>query len=345
MNGLRRSLLFPTVVALAALLVPGSVAAPIDLAATSCHVDFRATSRNLDCRVALPGGAVTLDGRLSLTEHATPGTATRFTYDTSGRLVRVDGPAGTHSYAYDDAGRVVARADGSGAATRYLYDGAGRLVAAGDTSLAYAGGLLVRSTTSAATTSYAYDSRDNLVAVSASAEDARFTYDRRGLVLAAAAGGETIEYAYDRQREPVEVHRAIAGTTTSFDYSSRGELVRSLDATGDSVAYEYDRGSLRRIAGPAGAEVLVTYDANGRVAGITVPDGTRIAFSYDDAGRLASILPEVGDEVIVDFLEGDPDRPIVLGTIYGDAPRPLVGFGATLVLDVGGRLLTCARCP
>jgi type VI secretion system secreted protein VgrG len=43
------------------------------------------------------------------------------------------------------------------------------------------------------------------------------------------------------------------------------------------------------------------------------------------AGRRwgAMFLPRVGQEVIVDFIEGDPDRPIITGRVYnGDAPPP-----------------------
>ena len=33
-------------------------------------------------------------------------------------------------------------------------------------------------------------------------------------------------------------------------------------------------------------------------------------------------IPRIGQEVVVDFLEGDPDRPLVTGRVYNDAVMP-----------------------
>ena len=33
-------------------------------------------------------------------------------------------------------------------------------------------------------------------------------------------------------------------------------------------------------------------------------------------------IPRVGQEVVVEFLEGDPDRPLVVGTVYNDDNKP-----------------------
>ncbi len=33
-------------------------------------------------------------------------------------------------------------------------------------------------------------------------------------------------------------------------------------------------------------------------------------------------IPRVGDEVVVDFINGEPDRPIVIGRVYNEASMP-----------------------
>lgn len=49
-----------------------------------------------------------------------------------------------------------------------------------------------------------------------------------------------------------------------------------------------------------------------------------IRVSQSMAGRAwgSFVLPRIGQEVLVEFLEGDPDRPIVTGSLYNDAHQP-----------------------
>ncbi len=50
----------------------------------------------------------------------------------------------------------------------------------------------------------------------------------------------------------------------------------------------------------------------------------RLAQAWAGAGWGASFVPRVGQEVLVRFLEGDPDRPLVVGAVYnGQAPTPV----------------------
>ena len=51
--------------------------------------------------------------------------------------------------------------------------------------------------------------------------------------------------------------------------------------------------------------------------------GPRLAALGRQPASAASIIPRIGQEVIVDFLEGDPDRPIITGRVYNAPPcRP-----------------------
>ncbi len=48
----------------------------------------------------------------------------------------------------------------------------------------------------------------------------------------------------------------------------------------------------------------------------------RVSQTMAGAGWGAISIPRIGHEVIVDFIEGDPDRPIILGQVYHGTNRP-----------------------
>ena len=91
------------------------------------------------------------------------------------------------------------------------------------------------------------------------------------------------------------------------------------------------------VVGPSGEEIYT--DRYGRV---------RVQFHWDREGKNdtdsscwvrvgqpiagrrwgASFWPRIGQEVIVDFLEGDPDQPIIVGSVYNsDQMPPYLGDG------------------
>ena len=109
-----------------------------------------------------------------------------------------------------------------------------------------------------------------------------------------------------------------------------------------------------RIRGVQTAVVTADPGASGAEVNVGGPDGlsvgcVRLRFGWDtDAARLAKepsslwvrvsqifagagegavFHPRVGDEVIVDFDEGDPDRPVVVGRVYNGANLPARGGG------------------
>jgi len=91
------------------------------------------------------------------------------------------------------------------------------------------------------------------------------------------------------------------------------------------------------VVGPAGEEIFT--DAHGRV---------KLHFHWDRLGRRdensscwvrvsqpwagqgwgSVSIPRIGQEVIVDFMEGNPDRPIVTGRVYNAAMPPPYGLPA-----------------
>jgi len=58
----------------------------------------------------------------------------------------------------------------------------------------------------------------------------------------------------------------------------------------------------------------------------------RVSQTFAGAGGGSLSHPRVGTEVIVDFQDGDPDRPIIVGRVYnGEQPSPANGKGAATV--------------
>ncbi|MDC0721567.1 type VI secretion system Vgr family protein [Nannocystis bainbridge] len=133
---------------------------------------------------------------------------------------------------------------------------------------------------------------------------------------------------------------------STIDHTAEQELVYRGEFTciPSSVPYRAPRATPRpqvrgvqtaTVVGPAGEEVHV--DEHGRV---------KVQFHWDREGKSdeksscwvrvsqawagngygAMFIPRVGHEVIVDFIEGDPDRPIVTGRVYhgnNATPYPL----------------------
>jgi type VI secretion system secreted protein VgrG len=54
----------------------------------------------------------------------------------------------------------------------------------------------------------------------------------------------------------------------------------------------------------------------------------RVSQVWAGSGWGAMHIPRIGQEVIVDFLEGDPDRPIITGRVYNAANMPPYALGA-----------------
>jgi type VI secretion system secreted protein VgrG len=49
----------------------------------------------------------------------------------------------------------------------------------------------------------------------------------------------------------------------------------------------------------------------------------RVAQAWGGMSRGGQFIPRIGDEVLVDFVDGDPDRPIVTGSVYNSDNMPI----------------------
>lgn len=85
------------------------------------------------------------------------------------------------------------------------------------------------------------------------------------------------------------------------------------------------------VVGPSGEEIYT--DNYGRVKvlfhwdRVNPPDGNsscwiRVASTWAGNKWGGHQIPRVGQEVVVEFLEGDPDRPIITGSVYNDQHMP-----------------------
>lgn len=330
---LRAALLI--LLAIALVIVPGASA--VRIGATECSVDFRANNGNLDCTLTVPGGQLSLGGAPTITTGVPGGEATTIAYDSAGRVVRTDVAGETTSYTYDPEGRLSAFVDPGGMTTTYEYDSLGRVVAAGDSSFLYSDDGLVRAVLREGdVVEYAYDSVSNVISFNQGESHGRLTYDAHRRVTGIDTTAETIEYEYDGREL---IRRVQDGEQTEYTYDQRGRLVRSAGPDGQAVDYEYDRdGSLLRAAS-ADRVTTFSYSRGGRLTAIRGADGGVTQFAYGDAGLPTAVSPEVGDEVLVSFEQGDLNAPVTVGFLWSDDDGPSVS------LTPRGRLLTCSTCP
>jgi len=140
---------------------------------------------------------------------------------------------------------------------------------------------------------------------------------------------------------------------TSVNYTIKGDEIFSAGSEGSECAYSCEFTSIecsqpfrsRRIApkpsipgpqtavvvGPSGEEVYTDEHARVKVkfhwdryskADENSSCWVRVAQVWAGKSWGAMYIPRIGQEVIVEFLEGDPDRPIITGRVYNAQAKP-----------------------
>jgi hypothetical protein len=132
---------------------------------------------------------------------------------------------------------------------------------------------------------------------------------RQPQVLGASAPGEGSSYsnificipAEVPYRPPREAHKPlIEGTQTAIVVGPEGEEIYTDEYGRVKVSFHWDREG----------------ESNEKSS-----CWIRVSSAWAGAGWGAIQIPRIGQEVIVDFLEGDPDRPIITGRVYNGTHR------------------------
>ncbi len=180
-------------------------------------------------------------------------------YDAAGRLVRIESPAGTFSYTYDDQGRKTSLTYPNGTHTTYAYLNSGKL--AGITTVDSAG--------------------TNIL-------DAAYQYDQ-GRIRQIKIGDQIRNYTYDLAGHVTEVTDADGRILEAYSYdaSGRRDLVRTSQGM-NSVKMD-DQGRLQK----QGAEEY-RYDAQGRRLAETSGGQAQRSFTYSALDRCQEITTATG---------------------------------------------------
>jgi type VI secretion system secreted protein VgrG len=131
-----------------------------------------------------------------------------------------------------------------------------------------------------------------------------------------------------------QVLEALASQETGFSYNNDFVGIPA------SVTYRPERRTRKPIVegvqtaivvGPSGEEIYTDEYGRIKVQFHWDREGQmneksscwiRVAQNWAGTGWGAIYIPRIGQEVIVDFLEGDPDRPIAIGSVYHATNKP-----------------------
>jgi RHS repeat-associated protein len=166
-----------------------------------------------------------------------------YTYDAMGNRLSMTTPAGTLTYTYDAADRLLSTSAG----TTFTWDANGNMLSKG-------------------TTTYAYDVANRLTQVVSGTTTLQFTYDGDSKRFNKTANGTATRYLYDVNTSlPVVLAETTGGADTLYTYGA--DLIALTAPGGAQTYYHYDGlGSTRNLSDGAGAVIVsYTYGAFGNL--------------------------------------------------------------------------------
>jgi len=215
---------------------------------------------------------------------------TQYAYDNQGNVTGVTDPL-QHitSNAYDALNRLVQVTDPGNGITRYAYNGIDQLVSVSDpriltTNYSYDGlaNLNLQQSPDTGLTQNTYDAAGNLVTrIDAKNQITTYTYDALNRVTRISfADNSKQSYGYDQganglgrltffsESDPVNQITIVH----DYAYDAHGRpIVENRSMNGVNYAFGY------------------SYDAGGRLSGMTYPSGRTVAYGFDAVGRISQV--------------------------------------------------------
>jgi RHS repeat-associated protein len=231
-------------------------------------------------------------------------------YDASSRVISAVHGSGEHlDIFYDANGRINRVRDWASRDTTYQYDGDSHLIRVTSpegkiTQYTYtaASGAATDHTLTAITfpdgrhRTYSYDAAGRLTGTALDGvQPVALSYDASGTVTATLGNGIVLAYLYDENGKAGELRDGNTGLNAKLTYDSDLNLIRVIDAAGNSARAEYEPlGNVTSGYDSLGGElhVLWAYASSGGAVqqSLTDPLGNRSLFLRDAAGGFAGTI-------------------------------------------------------
>ena len=241
-----------------------------------------------------------LPGRVTVVSDVDGSRSNSWLADSRGRVVGIiDSDGNRSSMAYDRWGNQVFSRDPEGQVTVREFDDHGRLV----TELLPSGAM----------TRLEHDHLGRLTAIISLEDEVEVTrtsmaYDdgrQQPSVIVDGEGGRT-QLHWD-EGLLLDVVDPV-GVRVDFEYDSRGDLVASVDADGNTTRLVRDAsGRVIELVKPSGATTRYEYTAAGLLSARTDPDGAVWRYDYTTGGRLAGFINPLGERTALEYgSHGEP---------------------------------------